>query len=115
MVTYKETSSPWKKPRRSTRLKSKTIQNLANKIKLSNRFETKGADLQKKNLNKIIKITSKAVRNKMKTTDTICSISSTKLSESEISLLNKDSIPIPQRKNLTKSNFWTICTSFVES
>ena len=84
VVTYKETSSPRKKPRRSARLKSKTTQNLINKIKLSNRF-----DLQKKNLNKSIEITSKAVRNKMKTTDTICNISSTKLSESEISLLNK--------------------------
>ena len=89
VVTYKETSSPWNKPRCSARLKSKTIQNLTNKIKLSNCFETKGTDLHKKNLNKSIKITSKAVRNKMKTTYTICNISSTKLSESEISLLNK--------------------------
>ena len=83
VVKYKETSSPWKKPRRSARLKSKTTQNLTNKIKLSNRFETKGVDLQKKNLNKSIEVTSKAARNKMKTTDTICNISSTKLKESE--------------------------------
>ena len=89
VVTYKETSSPWNKPRRSASLRSKTTQNFKNKIKLSNRFETKEADLQKKDLNKSIAVTSKAVRNKMKTTDTICNISSTKLSESEISLLNK--------------------------
>ena len=102
MVTYKETSSPWKKPRRSARLKSKTTQNLTNKIKLSNRFETKGADLQKKNLNKSIGITSKAVRNKMKTTDTFCNISSTKLSESEISLLNKELNFCPSTKEPNK-------------
>ena len=56
VVTYKETSSPWNKPRRSARLRSKTTQNLTNKIKLSNRFETKGADLQKKDLNKSIEV-----------------------------------------------------------
>ena len=44
-VTYKETSSPWNKPRRSARLRSKATQNFTNKIKLSNRFETKEADL----------------------------------------------------------------------
>ena len=43
VVTCKEISSPWKKLRRSARLKSKRTQNLTNKIKLSNRFETKGA------------------------------------------------------------------------
>ena len=48
VVTYKEISSPWNKSRRSARLKSKTTQNLTNNIKFSNRFETKGADLQKK-------------------------------------------------------------------
>ena len=48
VVTHKETSSPWNKPRRSTRLRWKTTQNFTNMIKLSNRFETKGADLQKK-------------------------------------------------------------------
>ena len=65
VVTQKETSSPWNKLRRSARLKQKTTPNLSNKIKLSNRFKTKGADSQKKNLNKSIKVTSKAVRNKM--------------------------------------------------
>ena len=45
VVTYKETSSPWNKPRHSARLRSKTTQNSTNKIKLSNRFETKEADL----------------------------------------------------------------------
>ena len=90
VVTYKETSSsPWNKPPRSARLKSKTTQKFRNKIKLSNRFETKETDLQKKDLSKSIKVTSKVVRNNMKTTDTICNISSAKLSESEISLLNK--------------------------
>ena len=64
-------------------------QNVINNIKLSNRFETKGADLQKKKINKSIEVTSKAVRNKMKTTDSICNIYSTQLSKSEISLLNK--------------------------
>ena len=90
-VTYKETSSPWNKPRRSARLRSKATQNFTNKIKLSNRFETKEADL-----------TSKAVRNKMKRTDTICNISSTKLSESEISLLNKGLSFCPSTKELNK-------------
>ena len=102
VVTYKETSSPWNMPRRSARLQSKTTQNLTNKSKLSNRFETKGADLQKKNLNKSIKITSKAARNKMKTTDTICNISSTKLRESEISLLNKGLNFCPSTKEPNK-------------
>ena len=102
VATYKETSSPWKRPWRSARLKSKTTQHLTNKIKLSNHFETKGADLQKKNLNKSIEITSKAVRNKMKTTDTICNISSTKLSESEISLLNKGLNFCPSMKEPNK-------------
>ena len=45
VVTYKETSSPWNKPRRSARLRSKATQNFTNKIKLSNCFETKEADL----------------------------------------------------------------------
>ena len=89
VVTYKETSLPWNKARRPARLKSKAKQNLTNKIKLSNRFETKGADSQKENLNKNIEITSKVVSNKMKASDTICNISSIKLTESEISLLNK--------------------------
>ena len=102
VVTYKETSSPWNKPRRSTRLKSKTTQNLTNKIKLSNRFETKGADLQKGNLNKSIRVTSKAVRNKIKITDTTCNISSTKPSESEISLLNKGLNFCPSMKEPNK-------------
>ena len=101
-VTYKETSSPWNKPRRSARLQSKTTQNLTNKIKLSNRFETKGADLQKKNLNKSIKVTSKAVRNRMKIADTTCNISSTKLSKSEISLLNKGLNFCPSTKEPNK-------------
>ena len=91
VVTYKETSSPWNKPRLSARLRSKAAQNFTNKIKLSNRFETKEADL-----------TSKAVRNKMKTTDTICNISSTKLSESEISLLNKGLNFCPSTKEPNK-------------
>ena len=65
-------------------------------------FQTKGADLQKKNLKKSIKKTSKAVRNKMKTTDTICNISSTKLSESEISLLNKGLNFCPSTKEPNK-------------
>ena len=65
LVIYKETSSPWNKPRRSARFKSKTTQNFTNKIKLSNLFETKGADSQKENLNKSIEVTSKAVKNKM--------------------------------------------------
>ena len=91
VVTYKEKSSPWNKPRRSARLRSTATQNFTNKIKLSNRFETKEADL-----------TSKAVRNKMKRTDTICNISSTKLSESEISLLNKGLSFCPSTKELNK-------------
>ena len=64
-----------KQVRPSGRLKSKRTQNLTNKIKTSNRFETKGAEVQKKNLNKSIEVTSKALRNIMKTTDTICNIS----------------------------------------
>ena len=63
------------------------MQDLKNKIKLSNLFET-GAGSQRKNLRKSIKITSNAVKNKMKTSDTICNIPSTKLSKSEILLLN---------------------------
>ena len=104
VVTYKETSSssPWIKPRRSARLRSKATQNFTNKIKLSNRFKTKEGGLQKKDLNKSIELTSKAVRNKMKTTDTICNISSTKLSESEISLLNKGLNFCPSTKEPNK-------------
>ena len=102
VVTYKETSSPWNKPRRSARLRSKATQNFTNKIKLSNRFKTKEGGLQKKDLNKSIELTSKAVRNKMKTTDTICNISSTKLSESEISLLNKGLNFCPSTKQPNK-------------
>ena len=60
------------------------------------------ADLQKKNLNKSIEITSKAVRNKMKTTDTIDNISSTKQRESEISLLNKGPNFCPSTKEPNK-------------
>ena len=64
-----------KQVRPSGRLKSKRTQNLTKKIKTSDRFETKGAEVQKKNLNKSIEVTSKALRNIMKTTDTICNIS----------------------------------------
>ena len=64
-----------KQVRPSGRLKSKRTQNLTKKIKTSDRFETKGAEVQKKNLNKSIEVTSKALKNIMKTTDTICSIS----------------------------------------
>ena len=81
---HHETYSPWGKPWHSARLKPKTTQNLTNKIKLSNRFETKGADSQKKNSNKSIEITSVALRNKMKISDIIYSISSIKLCDSEI-------------------------------
>ena len=102
-----------KKQLRSARLRSKTTQKFTNKIKLSNHFEPKEAELQKKDLNKSIELTSKAVRNKMKTTGTICNISSTKLSESEISLPNKGLNS--SKTNLTKNNFWTIYTSFIES
>ena len=102
VVTYKKTSSPWNKLRGSARLRSKATQNFTHKIKLSNRFETKEADLQKKDLNKSIEVTSKAVGNKMKTTDTICNISSTKLSESEISLLNKELNFCPSTKEPNK-------------
>ena len=70
-----------KQVRPSGRLKSKRTQNLTKKIKTSDRFETKGAEVQKKNLNKSIEVTSKALRNIMKTTDTICNISQTKLIE----------------------------------
>ena len=90
VAIYKETSSPWNQPRCSTRLKWKTTQQLTKKIKLSSRFETtKGTDWQNNNLSKSTKITSKVVRNKTKTSDTIYNIYSTKLSESEISLLSK--------------------------
>ena len=102
VVTHKEPSSPWNKPRHLARLKSKTTQNFTNKIKLANCFETKEADLQKKDLNKCIKVTLKAVRNKTKTTDTICNISSTKLSQSEISLLNKGLNFCPTKKKPNK-------------
>ena len=64
-----------KQVRPSGRLKSKRTQNLTKKIKTSDRFETKGTEVQKKNLNKSIEVTSKALRNIMKTTDTICNIS----------------------------------------
>ena len=64
-----------KQVRPSGRLKSKRTQNLTKKTKTSDRFETKGAEVQKKNLNKSIEVTSKALRNIMKTTDTICNIS----------------------------------------
>ena len=71
VVTSKETSSSFNKPRLSARLKSKRTQNLTNKIKISSRFEPKGAHIQKKNLSKNIEVTLKALRNIMKTTDTI--------------------------------------------
>ena len=64
-----------KQVRPSGRLKSKRTQNLTKKIKTSDRFETKGAEVQKKNLNKSIEVTSKALMIIMKTTDTICNIS----------------------------------------
>ena len=60
-----------KQVRPSGRLKSKRTQNLTKKTKTSDRFETKGAEVQKKNPNKSIEVTSKALRNIMKTTDTI--------------------------------------------
>ena len=44
----------------------------------------------------------KSSKNKMKTTDTICNISSTKLSESEISLLNKGLNFCPSTKEPNK-------------
>ena len=47
-------------------------------------------------------MTSKAVRNTLKTTDTIWNISSTKLSESEISLLNKGLNFCPSTKESNK-------------
>ena len=55
VVTFKETCSPWNKPRRSARFKPKRKQNLMNKIKLSNHFKTKGTDSQK-NVYKSIEI-----------------------------------------------------------
>ena len=58
----------------SARLKSKTTKNLTNNIMLSNCFETNGADLQRKNLNKSIEVISQSVGNTMKTTDTICNL-----------------------------------------
>ena len=83
-------TSPQNKPRRTARLKLKTTQKPASKIKFSNRFELKGADWQKNKLNKSIEITLKAVKNKMKTSNTIFNIPSAKLSESEKSFLNKE-------------------------
>ena len=65
-------------------------------------LKTKGADLQNKNRNKSIEVTSKAVKNKMKTTDTICNISSTKLSESQISFLNRGLNFCPSTKEPNK-------------
>ena len=91
LYTLEQASAPLNMPQRLVRLKPKIRQNLTSNIKLLNRFETKRADSQKKSLNKSVKVTSKAVRNKMKASDTIFNISSTKLSESEISLLNKGS------------------------
>ena len=44
----------------------------------------------------------KSSKNKMKTTDTICNISSTKLSESKISLLNKGLNSCPSTKEPNK-------------
>ena len=118
VVTYKETTSSWNKPKRSTRLKSKTMQNLTNKINLLNNLETNGADSQKIDINKSIEIPSKVVKKKtfayIKTSDTICNISLTKLRESEISPLKKDYISVPRRRNLKKSNFWTIFISSAE-
>ena len=73
-------------------------------INLANLFETKGADSQKKS-NKRIKVASKAVRNKMKTSDTIFNISSTKLSESEISLENKGLNFCSTTKGLNKEQY----------
>ena len=118
VVTYKETTSSWNKPKRSTRLKSKTMQNLTNKINLLNNLETNGADSQKIDINKSIEIPSKVVKKKIfayiKTSDTICNISLKKLRESEISPLKKDYISVPRRRNLKKSNFWTIFISSAE-
>ena len=48
VVTHKETSSPWNKPRRSARLRWKTIQNFTNMIRLSNCFETERAAYRRK-------------------------------------------------------------------
>ena len=55
VVTFKKASAPWNKSRRSARLKSKTTQNLTNKIKLSNCVEFKRTDSQKKNLKRASK------------------------------------------------------------
>ena len=54
------------------------IKNNTKLYKQDYNFEIKGADLRKKNLNNSIEVTSKAVQNKMKTSDTICNIPSTK-------------------------------------
>ena len=91
VVTYKKTSSLWSNHWRSTRLKSKATQNHIDKIKLSSRFETKGADAKntKKPVNRSIEIPSRTVKNKKKTSNLICNILSSKLSESEILPLNK--------------------------
>ena len=85
------------------------MQNLTNKINLLNNLETNGADSQKIDINKSIEIPSKVVKKKtfayIKTSDTICNISLTKLRESEISPLKKDYISVPRLRNLKKSNF----------
>ena len=75
---------------------------LQTRLSLQIILKTKGADLQNKNRNKSIEVTSKAVKNKMKTTDTICNISSTKLSESQISFLNRGLNFCPSTKEPNK-------------
>lgn len=78
LLNTKKQYSSWNNPQCSARLKSKTSQNITNKIKLSSSFENKGAETQKKSLHNSIKTTSKSVRNKMKRSDAICNISSPK-------------------------------------
>ena len=94
------------------------MKNLTNKINLLNNLETQGADSQKINLIKSIEIPSKVVKKKIfayiKTSDTICNISLTKLRESETSPLKKDYISLPQRRNLKNSNFSIIFISSAE-
>ena len=94
------------------------MQNLTNKINLLNNLETQGADSQKINLIKSIEIPSKVVKKKIfayiKTSDTICNISLTKLRESETSPLKKDYISLSQRRNLKNSNFSIIFISSAE-
>ena len=51
----------------------------------------------------------------MKTADTICNISSTKLNESEISLLNKGLHFCPSTKEPNKEQLLDDFTSFVKS